>query len=186
MHASGIHATIAGVLLGLTVPVRVRTRTPETHDEEGLAETFEHRLRPLSTGVAVPVFAFFSAGVALGGWQGVRATATDPVAIGIAVGLVAGKTIGILGTTWLLTRTTRARLDPTVGWADLAGIAVLGGIGFTVSLLVAELSFAASSPHHDHAKVAILTGSLTAAVLAAIVLRLRNRHHRRRAIHRVG
>ncbi|WP_369800213.1 Na+/H+ antiporter NhaA [Tersicoccus sp. Bi-70] len=186
VHASGVHATIAGVLLGLTVPVRVRTRTPETHDMEGLAETFEHRLRPLSTGVAVPVFAFFSAGVALGGWEGIRATATDPVAIGIAVGLIAGKTIGILGTTWLLTRTTRARLDPTVGWPDLAGIAVLGGIGFTVSLLVAELSFATTSPHHDHAKVAILAGSLTAAVLASIVLRLRNRHHRRRAIHRVG
>ncbi|GGC99899.1 Na(+)/H(+) antiporter NhaA [Tersicoccus solisilvae] len=192
VHASGVHATIAGVLLGLTVPVRVRTRTPETHGaprtavQEGLAETFEHRLRPLSTVVAVPLFAFFSAGVALGGWEGIRATAADPVAVGITVGLVAGKTVGILGTTALLTRTTRARLDPSVGWADLTGIAVLGGIGFTVSLLVAELSFATASPHHDHAKVAILTGSLIAAVLAAVILRVRNRHHRRRAVHRVG
>lgn len=186
VHESGVHATIAGVLLGLTVPVRVRTRTPETHDQEGLAETFEHRLRPLSTAVAVPLFAFFSAGVALGGWEGIRATATDPVAIGITVGLVAGKTIGILGTTWLLVRTTRAQLDPTIGWPDLAGVAVLGGIGFTVSLLVAELSFAVSSPHHDHAKVAILTGSLLSAVIAAVILRARNRHHRRRAVHRVG
>ncbi|OMH23921.1 Na+/H+ antiporter NhaA [Tersicoccus phoenicis] len=186
VHASGVHATIAGVLLGLTVPVRVRTRTPESHDEESLAESLEHRLRPLSTGVAVPVFAFFSAGVALGGAEGIRATVTDPVAIGIAVGLVAGKTIGVLGTTWLLTRTTRANLDPAVGWPDVVGLSVLAGIGFTVSLLIAELSFGTGSPHQDHAKVAILTGSLIAAVIASIILRARNRHHRRHAIHRVG
>lgn len=186
VHASGVHATIAGVLLGLTVPVRVRTRTPESHDEESLAESLEHRLRPLSTGVAVPVFAFFSAGVALGGAEGIRATAADPVAIGIAVGLVAGKTIGVLGTTWLLTRTTRANLDPAVGWPDVVGLSVLAGVGFTVSLLIAELSFGTGDPRQDHAKVAILTGSLTAAIIASLILRVRNRHHRRHAVHRVG
>lgn len=176
VHASGIHATVAGVLLGFAVPVLASRKRGETG--LGMAESFEHRLRPLSAGFAVPVFAFFSAGVALGGFDGFRSALSDPVAVGIVAALVVGKTIGVFGTTFLITKTTRAKLDDGLAWIDVAGLALLAGVGFTVSLLIAELSFGAGSAHDDHAKVAILTGSLVAALLATVVLRLRNRHYR--------
>ncbi len=176
VHASGIHATVAGVLLGFAVPVLTSKKHGETG--RGMAEAFEHRLRPLSAGFAVPVFAFFSAGVALGGLDGFRTALADPVALGIVAALVVGKTVGVFGTTYVITKTTRARLDDGLAWIDVAGLALLAGVGFTVSLLIAELSFGPDSPHDDHAKVAILTGSLLAALLATVVLRLRNRHYR--------
>lgn len=177
VHASGIHATVAGVLLAFAVPVGASGKKGEP--AAGLAETFEHRLRPLSAGFAVPVFAFFSAGVALGGGEGLGAALRDPVAVGIVLALVVGKTAGVFGTTFLITKTTRARLDDGLAWIDVAGLATLAGVGFTVSLLIAELGFGTGSPHDDHAKVAILAGSLAAAVLAAVVLKARNRHYRR-------
>ncbi|MFJ4208736.1 Na+/H+ antiporter NhaA [Paenarthrobacter sp. NPDC089675] len=176
VHASGIHATVAGVLLGFAVPVFASGRKGEP--AEGLAEHFEHRLRPFSAGFAVPVFAFFSAGVVLGGVDGMAAALSDPVALGVMAALVAGKAAGVFGTTFLVTRTTRASLDSSIAWIDLFGLALLAGIGFTVSLLIGELSFGAGSAHNDHAKVAILAGSLTSAVLAAVVLRARNRRYR--------
>jgi NhaA family Na+:H+ antiporter len=179
VHASGIHATVAGVLLGFAIPV-IRSRAsggPEAGP--GLAEIFEHRFRPISAGVAVPVFAFFSAGVAVGGWEGLGAALSDPVAIGIILALVLGKPAGILGTTWLLTKSTKARLDDSFKWIDVFGVALLAGIGFTVSLLVAELSFGQGSIHDDHAKVGILAASVLAALLAATVLRTRNRQYRK-------
>ncbi|WP_035855319.1 Na+/H+ antiporter NhaA [Cryptosporangium arvum] len=180
VHASGVHATVAGVLLGFAVPV-IATGAGRASGASGAghgpAERFEHRFRPLSAGVAVPVFAFFSAGVALGGWSGATSALRDPVAVGIVVGLVVGKTIGILGATWLVTRLTRARLDDGLAWIDVLGLAILGGMGFTVSLLVAELAFDGSA-HGEHATVAVLAGSLVAAVLAGVVLRFRNRAYR--------
>ena len=176
VHASGIHATVAGVLLGFAVPVLASRKRGETG--AGMAESLEHRLRPLSAGFAVPVFAFFSAGVALGGFVGFRSALADPVALGIVAALVVGKTVGVFGTTFLVTKTKRAKLDEGLAWLDVAGLALLAGVGFTVSLLIAELSFGAGSAHDDHAKVAILTGSLVAALLATVVLRLRNRHYR--------
>lgn len=182
LHASGIHATIAGVLLGFTVPVKHRGKDGLPDAEPGLAEVFENRFRPLSAGVAVPLFAFFSAGVALGGIEGFLASATEPVSIGVFTGLVLGKPIGILASTWLTTRARGIRLDPDLRWIDIFGVGLLGGIGFTVSLLVTELSFSAADPHHDHAKVAIFLGSLTAAILGGLVLSARNRHYRRLAI----
>ncbi|MFJ5698495.1 Na+/H+ antiporter NhaA [Arthrobacter sp. NPDC093139] len=179
VHASGIHATVAGVLLGFAVPV-IRSRAGGGPDAgPGLAEIFEHRFRPISAGVAVPVFAFFSAGVAVGGWDGLGSAFTDPVAVGIVLALVLGKPAGILGTTWLLTKATTARLDSSFKWIDVFGVSLLAGIGFTVSLLVAELSFGHGSVHDDHAKVGILTASLLAALLAATVLLTRNRQYRR-------
>lgn len=175
LHASGIHATIAGVVLGLIVPVRRRDRRT---DVPGLSEIFEHRLRPVSAGFAVPVFAFFSAGVTVGGFDGLVAALSDTVALGIIAGLVLGKPIGILLTTWVLTRVTRARLDDTVTWIDLAGVGLLAGIGFTVSLLVGELSFGTGTPAGDQAKVGVLAASLLAAALASVVLVARNRRYR--------
>lgn len=178
VHASGIHATVAGVLLGFAVPV-IRSQASGGPDAgPGLSEIFEHRFRPLSAGFAVPVFAFFSAGVAVGGWDGFTSSLTDPISLGIIAGLVLGKPIGILGTTVLLTKLTRAKLDGSFKWIDLFGVAVLAGIGFTVSLLVADLSFGHGTIPNDHAKVGILAASILAAVLASLVLTPRNRHYR--------
>ncbi|TFD93494.1 Na+/H+ antiporter NhaA [Cryobacterium lactosi] len=181
VHAGGIHATVAGVLLGFAVPVIHRRARPGRPAAEGpgLSENFEHRFRPLSAGFAVPVFAFFSAGVTVGGWAGLVGALTDPVAIGIIVGLVLGKPVGIVGTTWLMTKLTPLKLDPALRWIDLIGVAILAGIGFTVSLLIADLSFAAGGLTNDHAKVGILVASLTAALLASVILRARNRVYRR-------
>lgn len=178
VHASGIHATVAGVLLGFAVPVLRSQASGGPGAGPGLAEIFEHRFRPISAGVAVPIFAFFSAGVAVGGWGGFISALTDPVAIGIILALVLGKPIGIMGTTWLLTKVTKARLDTSFKWIDVFGVSLLAGIGFTVSLLVAELSFGHGSVHDDHAKVGILAASVLAALLATVVLRTRNRQYR--------
>lgn len=191
MHASGVHATIAGVLLGFTIPAvvgRASNQTPAApggHSCEGeaqsgidLAEALEHRIRPLSAGFAVPVFAFFAAGVDIGGTDGLVSAFSHPLTYGIMAALVVGKPVGILASTWLVSRFT-AGLDPSLRWADLTGIGLLAGIGFTVSLLVAELSFTAGSVEHDVAKVAILSASLLSAVLAALILTARNAHHRR-------
>nr|WP_026341687.1 Na+/H+ antiporter NhaA [Actinomadura atramentaria] len=174
VHASGVHATVAGVLLGFAVPV-VRGRG----DGPGLAEHFEHRFRPLSAGVAVPLFAFASAGVAVGGAAGLGDALADPVALGVVAGLVVGKPAGIMAATWLVGRFTRAEPGEGLAWIDLFGLALLGGIGFTVSLLLGELAFGGASAADGHVKIAVLTGSLTATALAAVVLRARNRVHRR-------
>lgn len=178
VHASGIHATVAGVLLGFAVPVLRSQASGGPEAGPGLAEVFEHRFRPISAAVAVPIFAFFSAGVAVGGGEGLVSALTDPVAVGILVALVLGKPVGILGTTWLLTKVTKARLDSSLKWIDVFGVSLLGGSGFTVSLLVAELSFGHGSLHDDHAKVGILAASLLSALLAVAVLRARNRRYR--------
>ncbi|MFC0624134.1 Na+/H+ antiporter NhaA [Kribbella deserti] len=179
VHASGVHATVAGVLLGFAVPVLRSQKAGGPDAGPGLAEHFEHRFRPLSSAVAVPVFAFFAAGVAIvGSDSGLGAAFSDPVAIGIVVGLVVGKPIGITLATWLVARFTRARLDPDLKWVDVVGLAALGGLGFTVSLLIGELAFGAGSDRDEHVKLAVLCGSLLSALIAAVILRLRNRTHR--------
>lgn len=170
MHASGVHATIAGVVLGFMVPAFA------PGDEESLAERYEHRWRPLSAGLAVPVFALFAAGVSLEP-QRLGDALGDPVAQGVALGLVLGKPIGIVAATWLAARVTRLRFSPGVTWADIAGLGLVGGIGFTVSLLVGALAFGEGSERDDHVRAAILVASLTAAVLGATVLAIRDRHH---------
>lgn len=167
LHESGIHATVAGVALGLLTRV-----LPDDDEEHPPAERLEHRLSPLSTGVAVPFFALMSAGVVV---SGLGEMATEPIFLGVVLGLVLGKPIGILGGSWLVTRFTRAELDEAVSWRDLLGVALLGGVGFTVSLLVADLSFA--DARSEEAKTAVLIASLGAALLGAALLRRRNRHH---------
>ena len=125
------------------------------------------------------MFAFFAAGVTVGGLDGLRSALTDPIALGIICGLVVGKTVGIAGATWLLATFTRAELDDDLSWVDVIGMAMLAGVGFTVSLLIGELAFGTGSPADDHVKVGVLVGSLTAALLATVVLRTRNRVYRR-------
>lgn len=172
MHASGVHATIAGVALGLTAPALARTG-----ERESVAERLEHRWRPVSAGFAVPVFALFAAGVPLADGA-LGAALGDPVAQGVALGLVVGKPLGILAATWLVARFTRAELAPELHWRDIGAVGLLAGIGFTVSLLIGELAFGAGSPHDEHLKVAILVASATAAVLGGTALAWRDRHHR--------
>ncbi len=175
VHESGVHATVAGVVLGFTVPVLNQHR-PEA---KGLAEHLEHLVRPLSAGFAVPVFAFFAAGVAVGGWDGLGTALRDPIALGVIAGLVLGKPIGIVAATWLLHTFTHADLDDELAWTDVLGMAMLAGIGFTVSLLIGELAYPAGSTAAEHVKVGVIAGSLVASVLAAVVLRRRNQVYRR-------
>ncbi len=175
VHASGVHATVAGVLRGFAVPVVRSARAGGPNAGPGLAEHFEHRFRPVSTGVAVPVFALLSAGVAVGGAGGLRDALTDPVAIGVVVGLVVGKPVGVFAATWLTARFTRAELAPELTWTDVLGLAILCGIGFTVSLLIGELAFGDGTATDDHAKIAVLVGSLLAALFGGAVLRTRRR-----------
>ncbi|SDC85100.1 Na+/H+ antiporter NhaA [Nocardioides lianchengensis] len=179
VHESGVHATVAGVLLGFTVPVLRSEAAGGPDAGPGLAEHLEHLVRPISAGVAVPVFAFFAAGVDVGGLSGLTDALTDPIALGIVTGLVVGKTVGIAGSTWLLATFTRADLDDELSWVDVVGMAMLAGIGFTVSLLIGELAFGTGTPQDDHVKVGVLVGSLVATLLAAAVLRSRNRVYRR-------
>ena len=176
VHASGVHATVAGVLLGLLVPVSKRQE--HAPDQQSLAERIEHGLRPWSAGFAVPVFAFFAAGVTIGP-GGLSATFADPAALGVVVGLVAGKCIGVFGGTYLFARFTKATLDEDLAWSDVLGLSLLAGVGFTVSLLIGELAFGLGSERDDHVRLGILVGSVLAALLAAVVLRLRNQHYRR-------
>lgn len=174
VHASGVHATVAGVLLGFAVPVMRR----DGNDGPGLAEHFEHRFRPLSSAFAVPVFAFFSAGVALDGWSGFTDAMSQRITLGIIAGLFLGKTIGVVGSTWLLARFTRAELDDDLSWIDVLGLSMLAGVGFTVSLLIGELAYGAGSEHGELVKVGVLAGSLISALSATAVLRSRNRKYR--------
>jgi NhaA family Na+:H+ antiporter len=178
VHESGVHATVAGVLLGFAVPVLRSQKAGGPDAGPGLAEHFEHRIRPISAGIAVPLFAFFAAGVTVGGLSGLGASLRDPIAIGIIAGLVIGKAVGIFGTTYLVSRFTRATLDAGLHWLDVGGVALLGGIGFTVSLLIGELAFRIDSLHGEHVKVGVLAGSVVSAILAASILRVRNKAYR--------
>lgn len=164
LYSSGVHATIAGVVLGLLT----RTSASESLDPIDRWETF---WRPISSSIVVPFFALMAAGVVLTG-PALQRIATEPVAIGIAAGLVLGKVIGIFGFTWLIATFTKASLAPGLRWIDVLSVSLLGGIGFTVALLVAELSFPDDPALLDAAKAAVLIGSVIAAVLASVLLRV--------------
>ncbi len=164
---------------GAAGPARPGLQAPGARpDQHSLAERIEHGLRPWSAGLAVRVFAFFAAGVTIGP-GGLAATFADPAALGVVVGLVAGKCLGVFGGTYLFARFTRATLDEDLAWSDVLGLSLLAGVGFTVSLLIGELAFGLGSERDDHVRLGILVGSVLAALLAAVVLRLRNRHYRR-------
>jgi Na+:H+ antiporter, NhaA family len=126
----------------------------------------------------VPVFAFFAAGVSMRDAGGTAAL-TELVTLGVVAGLVAGKTIGIMSATWLVQRFTRARLAEGLSWWDVLGLAMLGGIGFTVALLIGELAYGSGTVRDGQAKIGVLLASVLAALLATVVLRMRNRHYRR-------
>jgi Na+:H+ antiporter, NhaA family len=173
MHASGIHATVAGVALGLLTRIK-----RDEGEKQSPGERLEHRIRPLSAGLAVPVFAFFAAGIALSVTMFADAFA-DRAAMGVVLGLVVGKVVGIFGGTWLAARFTRATLDKGLTWLDVLAVSVLAGVGFTVSLLISELAFADQPVRLEHVKAGVLVGSLIAAVLAVIMIRTRVRAYAR-------
>jgi Na+:H+ antiporter, NhaA family len=171
VHEAGVHATVAGVALGLLTRVR---RDPA--EDRSPAEHVEHLVGPVSALVCVPLFALLAAGVTLSG-DALTGLATSPVALGIAAGLVAGKVLGVAGGAWVTARLSRAELSPQLAWVDVVGVGLLAGIGFTVSLLLGDLSFSGDPAAADTAKAAVLVSSVLAALLATLVLR------RRQAVH---
>ncbi len=171
MHSSGIHATIAGVALGLLTRVH-----SDPGEEEPPATRLAERITPWSAGLCVPIFAFFAAGVHVDS-ELLGEIGSDRIALGIVVGLVVGKTIGIFGASWLAIRLGVAQIPRGLQYMDMFALAVLGGIGFTVSLLIAELSLAGDAA--EMAKIAVLAGSVIAAILGSIAMVLRGRHHQR-------
>ncbi|MDJ0340407.1 Na+/H+ antiporter NhaA [Streptomyces sp. H10-C2] len=172
MYNSGVHATIAGVTMGLML--RCHRRDGEQHSP---GEHIEHLVRPVSAGLAVPLFALFSAGVAVSGGA-LTDVFSQPETLGVVLGLVAGKAVGVFGGTWIAARFTRAELNPDLKWPDVLAVASLAGIGFTVSLLIGELAFTENTVLADEVKAAVLIGSLIAAVLSGILLKLRNNKYR--------
>jgi NhaA family Na+:H+ antiporter len=167
-HESGIHATIAGVVLGLLTRARL-----DPGEARSPAEHLEHRLKPVTSTVAVPFFALLSAGVVIAGGGEL---ARDPVVLGVFLGLVVGKPLGVIGGSVLVTRLTHAELNDDLTWSDLAGVAVLAGIGFTVSLLVSDLTFDGDAL--VAAKTAVLAASVVSGLLGGALLYRRGRANR--------
>lgn len=161
---SGVHATVAGVLAALTVPLRLDRRG------DSLLLRMEHVLAPLSAYLIVPLFGFANAGVSLAGLS--LAAVFAPLPLGIALGLLLGKQIGILGAIWTARRFRLAQPPAGASWVQLWGMALLCGIGFTMSLFIAQLGFPASPDLVDEAKLGVLAGSLLSAMLGYLVLRI--------------
>ncbi|MFD6877407.1 MULTISPECIES: Na+/H+ antiporter NhaA [unclassified Streptomyces] len=172
MYNSGVHSTIAGVAMGLMLRC-----TREDGEEHSPGEHIEHLVRPLSAGLAVPLFALFSAGVSLSD-DSIAQVFTRPETLGVVLGLVVGKTVGIFGGTWLAARFTKAELNEDLAWPDVLAVASLAGIGFTVSLLIGELAFPGDAVLMDEVKAAVLIGSLIAAIVASVLLKIRDRKYR--------
>jgi Na+:H+ antiporter, NhaA family len=167
MHLSGVHATISGVLLGLVVPAKL------VHDDiHPRTHYWGARIAPWSSALALPVFAFFAAGVDLVDGRGFAQVVNQPVVLAIVAALIVGKFVGVVGTAVFLTRRLGMHLAPGVRLRDLISVGFLAGIGFTVALLVAELSYGAGGTMTDGAKVAILAGSGLSAIAGAIAIRL--------------
>nr|WP_165485386.1 Na+/H+ antiporter NhaA [Protofrankia symbiont of Coriaria ruscifolia] len=171
VHASGVHATVAGI--GLALLTRVR---PDPDEQAAPALRLEHRLHPFSAAVVVPLFALAETGVPVTG-PALGAVVGDPVSQGVIAGLVVGKAAGVVGGAWLAVRTGVARLPAGLGWRAVAPIGALGGIGFTVSLLMSRLALDDVGAQ-QRAATAVLVASTLASVLATIVLRLLGRGRR--------
>jgi NhaA family Na+:H+ antiporter len=161
VHESGVHTTIAGVALGLVAPV-------------DRIERLEHRLHPATSFFVVPLFALANAGVHVTGDRLADAV-TSPVTLGVVVGLVVGKLAGITGATWLASKLHLGGLPAGMTWSSFAGMALVAGIGFTVSLFVTDLAFASATAPAAEARLGVLTASLVAGTAGALVLRYSHR-----------
>ena len=171
LHESGVHATIAGVALGLAM--RIKAKAGET---ESPLESALDKFHPWSAGLCVPVFAFFAAGISVVGIS-VAQTFSSPVSVGVMLGLVIGKPVGILGFAWLAAKFTRAELSKSLFWGDVLAIGLLAGVGFTVSLLITKLAFVGDTELDSLARLSVLIASVIAAVLAVIALQIRKSAH---------
>jgi NhaA family Na+:H+ antiporter len=159
---SGVHATLAGVVTALAIPMRGRTGTP-------LAGALEHGLHPWVAFAVLPMFAFANAGVSLKGIT--PPTLLEPVTLGIALGLIAGKTIGVYGASWLMIRLRLAAKPANATPRQHFGVCVLCGIGFTMSLFIGGLAFEGLDPSYEtRVKLGVLTGSILAGALGTLVL----------------
>ncbi|RRJ86000.1 Na+/H+ antiporter NhaA [Gulosibacter macacae] len=171
MLRSGVHATIAGVLLGLVVPA-----LPHRGQDISLAEDLEHDWNAISQGLALPVFAFFAAGVPFAAGDGSFLDAlANPIFLGVFLGLFVGKPIGIFLTVVLLRKLPMFELDDNLDLKDVAALGGLAGIGFTVSLLIGELAFRGQGIDIEFAHLGVILGSLAAAFVAIFTLRWRGR-----------
>ncbi|MFE1597080.1 Na+/H+ antiporter NhaA [Nocardia sp. NPDC058705] len=175
LHEAGIHPTLAGVALGLLTRVRKdpgEKTAPATH--------LEHVVQPISAGFCVPVFALFASGVPLNGAV-FGSLFTDRLALAIILGLLLGKTIGIFGVSWVVIKLGWAKRPAGLEYRDMFALSVLGAIGFTVSLLVAELALAdVGTEAVDLAKAAVLVTSMAASLLGSALLLRRGRVHQAR------
>jgi NhaA family Na+:H+ antiporter len=164
---SGIHATIAGVLFALTIPLRRSPGHPD--DPQSTLHRLEHALHPYVAYLILPVFGFANAGVALTGLG--FADLLKPVTLGCLLGLFVGKQIGVFGCIWLAVKLGLARRPAGTSWMQLYGMALLCGIGFTMSLFIGLLAFGEAGAMQDQTKIGVLAGSLVAAVAGWAVLR---------------
>lgn len=167
VFASGIHATLAGVMLALTIPLKLSPGTPEATHTESPLHRLEHLLHKPVAFIIVPIFGFANAGVSLAGLSmGVFA---EPLTMGVATGLLLGKIVGVLGTVAMLVKLGLADLPANASWGQMTGTAFLCGIGFTMSLFIGLLAF--NDPTvQDHVKIGILLGSAVSGILGAICL----------------
>jgi NhaA family Na+:H+ antiporter len=169
VHSAGIHATIAGVALGLLTRVRA-----DQGEQEAPALRLEHRLQPWSAAVAVPLFALFAAGIQISG-DSLGAVFTTALPLAVMIGLVCGKVVGIFGASVLAVKFKIADKPTGVGWRDIGALSLLGGVGFTVSLLIADLALDGEAS--EQAKTAVLIASAVASLGAAALLLRRSRAH---------
>jgi NhaA family Na+:H+ antiporter len=161
---SGVHATIAGVLAALTIPIKPTPAAPDAEDSP--LHRLEHGLHPWVAYAIVPLFGFTNAGVSLGG-----AALLAPLPAGIAAGLFLGKQLGVFGAVWASVRLGWASKPAGASWMQIYGVALLCGIGFTMSLFISGLAFAHRPALIDEAKIGILGGSLISALAGWLVLR---------------
>lgn len=161
-YASGIHASVVGVIMGLMAPIPPRGRAVST------PEKVERFFLPLTSLFVVPLFAFANAGVVLSAKPFQQ---DQHIILAIVTGLVIGKVIGITTATWLLVKSKKAELPDNVGWRHIIGVSFIAGIGFTMSLFIAELTFEPGSPYLDSAKIGIFVASIISAVIGMIILR---------------
>jgi Na+:H+ antiporter, NhaA family len=164
---SGIHATLAGVVLALAIPLKVTPGAPEAPHEESPLHKLEHALQKPVAFFIVPLFGFANAGVSFAGAS--ASVLAEPVTIGVAAGLLFGKLAGVLGTVVLLVKSGLAQLPARATWSQMTGMSLLCGIGFTMSLFIGLLAFPDASSQ-DHVKIGILAGSLASGLAGAAVL----------------
>jgi NhaA family Na+:H+ antiporter len=163
---SGIHATLAGVAVAMAIPLRRTIAAPEASDSPLLR--LEHRLGPISAFIIVPIFGFANAGVSLSGMT--LDKVLEPVPLGVALGLVLGKQIGVFGVIWTLVRSGLASAPARASMRQVWGLSVLCGVGFTMSLFIAGLAFGDGAARNIDAKIGIVSGSILSAIAAWAIL----------------